>query len=38
MIEPQNDITMKIRVTTAQDTGSNFTIDLEDALRQGIMF
>jgi len=36
--EPQDVITMKIRVTTAQDTDSNFTIDFKGVLRQGIIF
>jgi hypothetical protein len=36
--EPQDGIAMKIRVTTAQDTDSNFTIDFKGALRQGIIF
>lgn len=38
MTEPQDDITVKIRVTTAQDTDSNFTIDFNGALTQGIIF
>lgn len=38
MTEPHDDITMKIRVTTAQDTDFNFTTDFNGALRQGIIF
>jgi hypothetical protein len=38
MREPQDDTTMKIRVTTAQETNSNFTVDFKGALRQGTIF
>jgi len=37
MTEQQDDkIKMKIRVTTAQDTDSKFTVNFKCALRQGI--